>query len=105
MQISGGESYPLKAANTVTNYQGGNDSNFINGPDEEELIGLQLSERKRMRGGPNNFEIMDTAGGLTKDIMQEQITGTSGVDLSKMDCSSSSKLDLATLAMQASQQP
>lgn len=40
------------------------DSNLDNGPEEDELDGLQITERKRMRGGPSTYEVMDTEGGL-----------------------------------------
>ncbi|KAL1805105.1 hypothetical protein ACET3Z_027342 [Daucus carota] len=106
LQIGGSKSYPSVVANQITDFQGGKiDSNFVGGPEEEEVIGLHLTERKRMRGGPDNLETMDTEGGLKIVTVKVQTIGTSDVELSKMDCSSSSKHDLATLALQASQQP
>lgn len=66
-QLHGGtkESYLLNEDNRITNFKGGNDfSNKYVGPDEEELSGLHLVERKRLRGGPGIYEIMDTDGVL-----------------------------------------
>lgn len=35
-------------------------SNNTNGPEEEELIGLNVEDRKRRRGGLESSETMDT---------------------------------------------
>ena len=34
------------------------------GPDMDETTGLLFTDRKRMRGGPDKHDIMDTPGGL-----------------------------------------
>lgn len=39
-------------------------SNPVYGLDEEELIGLNLVDRKRMRGDPEVYDVMDTVGDL-----------------------------------------
>lgn len=78
-------------------------SNFISGPEEVEAIGLQLSERKRMRGGPDCYDIMDTEGGLK--IGEKNAASELSLEavLSNVDCAASPKTDLAMLAKQASQ--
>lgn len=35
-----------------------------NGPENEELDGLHILDRKRLRGGPDKYDVMDTPGGL-----------------------------------------
>lgn len=56
-----------------------------------------------MRGGPGQLETMDTEGGLRNgdDINMKVINMEA--TLSGKDCAASSKNDLATSAMQASQ--
>lgn len=46
---------------------------------------------------------MDTEGGLTGVTKKEKQADKPDDELSKMDCSSSSKQEMATLAQQASQ--
>ncbi|KAL1812803.1 hypothetical protein ACET3Z_022868 [Daucus carota] len=97
------KSSPEIASNKNTSIKGGASiSNFENGPEEDELIGLELIERKRLRG-PN--EVMDTEGGLPTDLASRPKGCIPDVALSEMDCSTSSVTVLATLAQQASQQP
>lgn len=84
VQIIREESFPLQMGDNTTVFQGGNfqggnkNTNFHFGPEENELDGLQLTERKRMRGGPDQFEVMDTEGGLRllagTNMTQEQPT-------------------------------
>lgn len=82
---------------------GGNISDFLNGPEEEEQHGLHVVERKRMRGGPGQFETMDTEGRLRSgDVIMRTINMEA--TLSGTDCVAFSKNDLATPAVQASQQ-
>lgn len=72
------------------------------GSDEEELIELNLVDRKRMRGGPEGYEVMDTPGDLKiGDAKVTNNTNTEAV-LSGVDCAASSLNVLATPAMQAS---
>lgn len=65
------------------------------GPDKEELLGLNLEERKRRRG-LNENEYMETEGGNVALITES--------NLSRIDCTDSSPEFLAKLARQASQQ-
>ncbi|KAL1825757.1 hypothetical protein ACET3Z_012535 [Daucus carota] len=78
-------------------------SNPVYGLDEEELIGLNLVERKRMRGGPEVYDIMDIAGGLKGGELSNTKDSKTEAALSGTDCATSSTNVLATLAMQASQ--
>lgn len=39
-------------------------SNSADGPEEDELVGLNLVERKRMREVPEVYDIMEIAGGI-----------------------------------------
>lgn len=80
-------------------------SNPHYGPDEDELNGIELVDRKRMRGGPDSYEVMDIAGGLNKGIIRSNNSGLKDDVLSELDCPTSSYSVLAELAMQASQQP
>lgn len=102
----GKESYCLITEDNIQENSGGKvDLNFIDGPEGDELIGLQILERKRMRGGPTNYETMDTAGGLQVIAKNKNIVSNSGVVLSAMDCLTPSHSEMATLAVQASQKP
>lgn len=104
LQISGCEIYPKIVENKLTSHKEDNvNLNYVNGPENDELIGLELADRKRMRGSPSMYEIMDTEGGFKAVIQKEKQTVQLDGELSKMDCSSSSKNELATLAQQASQ--
>lgn len=81
-------------------------STTVYGPDEEELNGLNIIERKLMRGDPRVYDIMDTTGGLTR--LKAGDTGLVGnvqneAALSEFDCATSSTSVLAKLAKQASQ--
>lgn len=88
------------------NCQGGNVISYLHsGMEDEELIGLQLMERKRMRGGPDSYEVMDTAGGLKKDVQMTENKQITEVELSGSDCSTSPNILLAKLTRQASQKP
>lgn len=50
---------------SIVDFQGlGANSKSLIGPAEDELIGLHIADRKRMRGGPYNYEVMDIGGGL-----------------------------------------
>lgn len=78
-----------------SNVVGGNANSLNNnGPEEEELDGLSLEERKRRRSEAHGF----ISTGINKE--------TSSMDsvLSNGDCSESHTQSLATLAQQASQQ-
>lgn len=73
--------------------------NLPNGPEEEELTGFQYVERKRLRGGPEAYDIVDTSDGLkTLSNYKLQLE----VSLSVKDCVTSPTTDMATLAKQAS---
>lgn len=92
--------------NCLARFQGAKKiSNLNYGPEKDELNGLQLIERKRMRGGPNSYEVMDVEGGLKAITGEEQTSRKTEVDLSAIDCSTSSNNELAKLAQQASQHP
>lgn len=52
-----------------------------------------------MRGGPESYEVMDTAGGLVTGPSNTKIFTTSDDALSGKDCVLSFNNDLATLAM------
>lgn len=84
------------AGNLISKEKAATFNNSLTGPDEEELIGLQVEDRKRRRNGPYENESMITDGGILQH--------TDSV-LSNADCSESSVPDLATLAQQASQAP
>lgn len=64
-----------------------------NGPSDEELVGLDLEERKRKRIGTLSNENMDTGG-----------SGPTNTDftLSNSDCVEPCNTDMATLARKAS---
>lgn len=65
MQIKYTESNPLNEDNTLKSGPGGKEISKLNfGLEDEELIRLDLVDRKRARGGPTNYETMDTVGGL-----------------------------------------
>lgn len=75
--------------------------NFESGPSEEELIGLHLVDRTRMRGGPNSYETMDITCGLGMFSEKVENVNDSDIALSGMDCSTSSSTKLAKLVKQA----
>lgn len=58
-----------------------------------------------MRGGPNNYETMDTEGGLKKTIQNSEQVHNPDAGLSGLDCSISSSSELAKLAEQSSHHP
>ncbi|KAL1818490.1 hypothetical protein ACET3Z_013359 [Daucus carota] len=89
---------------TATNQELGANSNSGYGREDDELIGLHLTDRKRMRGGPESYEVMDTAGGLVTGPGNNKIVTNSDNTLSGTDCVLSFNNDLAKLATQASQQ-
>lgn len=104
LQITETESHPINEGNKLTLFKGGKaNSNIDDGPEEDEFIGLELVERKRMRGGPTSYEIMDTEGGLRMEAGNKQNIVNPNIVLSEMDCSTSSPIELAKLALQASQ--
>ncbi|KAL1805925.1 hypothetical protein ACET3Z_028993 [Daucus carota] len=107
VQYGSNGSYRVNEGGKDADLLGGkNNSNFNNGPEEEELIGLQVTERKRMRGDPDTYAIMDTEGGLAKESGGKGMENRNpDVVLSEIDCSTSSNSNLAKLARQASQQP
>lgn len=91
-----------KAIVTGTNFQMGGPKileakcNFksLNGPIEDELTGLNLDERKRIRRpGDNEFMEIEGGNGLS----------STKIALSRSDCAASSPEILAKIAMQASQ--
>lgn len=69
--------------------------NFTNGPDVDELSGLMLENRKRLRSGPNSNETIDTEGGLAANSKESVLSG--------LDCAAPMNTDLAQLALQVSQ--
>lgn len=77
-------------------------SNIESGPDGDELTGLLVADRKRMRGGPDNYDTMDTPGGLGPVSNPNVSNKTADGGLSGLDCTSSNNSQLATLAKQAS---
>lgn len=104
LEITENESYPLNTENNLTLSKGGKaNSNLGDGPEEDELIGLELVERKRMRGGPTSYEHMDTEGGLRMEAGNKPNIVNPDIVLSEMDCATSSPTELARLALQASQ--
>lgn len=82
----------------------GENSNLIfeSGLDNEETTGLQITERKRMRGSPGIYDIMDTSGGLVGASNSIGVHKDNDVVLSELDCTSSENSQLAKLALQAS---
>lgn len=72
-------------------------SNLNDGLEEDELSGLNIVDRKRLRGSPDTYEVMDTPGGLKGGIGHIGPNNQNGVALSNSDC-----VRLATLALQAS---
>lgn len=79
--------------------------NLIDGPEEGGLDGLQVTERKRLRGGPDNYEVMDTEGRLNYPTIQAHILLNTDAVLSGTECAISSTSEMTKLANQASQQP
>ncbi|KAL8156424.1 hypothetical protein AgCh_001495 [Apium graveolens] len=83
---------------------GGENSNVsagyfkTNGPTEDELVGLNIEERKRRRSGLDTKEYMET----DRSIGDTEISPMEAI-LSNKDCIVSSSPALAKLAMQASQ--
>lgn len=67
---------------------------ILNGPEKDEMDGLDIEERKIKRIGPPEFESMETDGNC--------IFNTNS-SLSNTDCAVSPNNELATLAKQASQ--
>lgn len=78
--------------------------NFNNGPVDDDLVGMDITDRRRMRGGPDNYEVKDTTGGLRAANLYEQLNNKSEVELLDIDCSTSSTNELDKLAVQATQQ-
>ncbi|KAL8149468.1 hypothetical protein AgCh_006469 [Apium graveolens] len=72
----------------------------LNGPEEEEIEGLELDSRKRSRSGPGIT--MDTNDVLVNSEVVIKTKTSNEADLSGMDCSTSTQTVLATLAQQAS---
>lgn len=80
LKFKGNESHPATLETKSIEFQGTQiNSNFSNGPEEDELIGLQFVERKRMRRGPGNFEVMDTECGLMAANVNEKLIENSDV--------------------------
>lgn len=77
-------------------------SNLNDGLEEDELNGLNIVDRKRLRGSPDTYEVMDTPGGLKGGIGHIDPNNQNGVALSNSDCVTSQNNGLATLALQAS---
>lgn len=75
--------------------------NILNGPDENEQIGLDVVERKIMRGGPDSYDVMDMNGGLVDNCIGVSQDAT----LSVKNFAASTTTGLAMLVRQASQQP
>lgn len=99
-------SYPANEGYQLSDFQRGRvNSNSNNGPENNEFSGLQILERKRMRGGPGNYEVMDTEGGLKVMSGSQQVRHNTEVVLSEIDCATSSNIESAKLAVQASRQP
>lgn len=80
-----------------------NKSNHYIGPDEDELSGLNIVERKRPRGGLGSYDTMDTKGHLQRATKETSSGLITEATLSGRDCVVSSENVLATLALQASQ--
>lgn len=72
------------------------------GLDREENDGLNLEDRKRRRSGPQSNCVMDTNENIIGPIIQNTELLTDA-DISTSDFSASSKQELATPAVQASQ--
>lgn len=65
MQNKGDNAHPLISA--VKQIDGRRENSNLsndNGLEQEEMSGLPVSDRKGMRGGPNDYDTMDTPGGL-----------------------------------------
>lgn len=60
---------------------------------------------KRLRGGPHNYKVMDTTGGLGPATGDNTTVTHSEVSLSRLDCATSSNNEMVKLARQASHQP
>lgn len=106
LQLAGGGSHPVNSGVIFTSGLGVEGNSILQyGPSDEELDGIHVTERNRMRGGPGTYDIMDTEGGLkvsTENINPKQ---TMEVALSDTDYVTSSYTVLATLALQASHEP
>ena len=79
--------------------------NIEDGPDLDETTGLLFTDRKRLRGGPDKYDVMDIPGGLGNSSDSTFSNKPKDVGLSGMDCSTSNNSQLATLAQQASRTP
>lgn len=75
-------------------------SNHVYGLHEKELDGLNLTFKKRMRGGPGVQEIMDTSDGLKikEDITTKEMKLKAAIF--GLDCATSSRNVVATLFLQ-----
>lgn len=65
-------------------------SNPVYGLEDEELVGLNLVDRKRMRGGTEAYDIMNTAGGFIAGDPNKTNKLQLEVTLSETDCVTSS---------------
>ncbi|KAL1823984.1 hypothetical protein ACET3Z_010762 [Daucus carota] len=83
----------------------GENLNFEDGLDNDEMTGLLITDRKRMRGGPDNYDTMDTLGDLGKITDSTLSIQQKDVGLSVTDCTTSNNSQLAKLAKQASRTP
>ncbi|WOG82416.1 hypothetical protein DCAR_0101580 [Daucus carota subsp. sativus] len=103
LQNHGDNPDPLKLGANNLEVKGDNSNlNIEDGPDNDEMIGLQITERKRMRGGPDNYDIMDTPGGLAGASDSIAVNKNNDGVLSDLDYTSSNNFQLAKLAQQAS---
>lgn len=76
-------------------------SNFYHGPEEDDLNGLNIDERKFRRSGPINNDIIITDGSLRAEVSNYNVSNMEVV-LSDSDCASSPITMLAEFARQAS---
>ncbi|KAL1811638.1 hypothetical protein ACET3Z_021703 [Daucus carota] len=95
-QLSNEATIPGSDCQLVFQNMEAGDNNFkpVNGPSAQELIGLNMDERKRRRGADNG-ELMEIEGGHGNSVSEHAI--------SSRDFASSSPELLAQLAKQASQ--
>ena len=88
-------------------HSGGKSVSFLtypSEPDDDELDGISIEERKRRRGGPEAPETMDTEGKLVNQTQNFGDNKNPDAALSGSDCVVSLDTVLAKPVMQASQQ-
>ncbi|KAL8114670.1 hypothetical protein AgCh_021509 [Apium graveolens] len=103
MRNKGDNAYPvISAVKQIEEIRENSNLSNDNGLEQEEMSRLQVSDRKRMRGGPKEYDTMDTPGGLVNVSTSGLIITQNDDGLSEMDCATLNNSQLAKLAQQAS---